>query len=503
MSNQQTKELYALYKQRMQKIADVKYSSAVLQWDQETYLPKKGAHFRAQQLATLSEVAHNMFVDKKFGEILKELNDKEELSIGEKKNISLSFEEFKKVEKFSAEFVRTMSEAVSESFYAWIKARERNEFVHFELPLKKLVELKRQEADILGYSNHPYNALMNEYEKGATVQMVDKIFTDVEPLLRDLLSQVRALAQPNDSFLYKNYPKDKQWEWGIYLAKQLNFDFEAGRQDISEHPFTTNFSAEDVRITTRIDENDFANMTWSTVHEVGHGLYEQGLPTGAYGLPLGEYTSLSIHESQSRLWENCIGRGRAFWKFYFPKLQSFFPEQFKDVSSDEFVRAINKVKPSLIRTEADELTYHFHVMIRYQLEKDLIKGDLQVKDIPAYWNEHYEKHLGVKVPDDKHGCLQDVHWSHGSFGYFATYSLGSFYAAQFWEDAKKKIMNLEQDIATTGETKQLLDWLRLNIHSLGKMYTSEELCKTITGTPLNSNIFVSYLHQKFKELYGL
>jgi carboxypeptidase Taq len=240
-------------------------------------------------------------------------------------------------------------------------------------------------------------------------------------------------------------------------------------------------------------------MTWSTIHEVGHALYEQGLPADEYGLPTGEYASLSIHESQSRIWENCVGRGKAFWQFYFPTLQQYFPKQFNNISAQEFMRAVNKVQPSLIRTEADELTYHFHVMIRYELEKNLITGSLQVKDIPVYWNEQYKYLLGVHVLDDKRGCLQDVHWSHGSFGYFPTYSLGSFYAAQFWKKVQNEIPELSSVIASTGETGLLLNWLRSSIHVLGKHYNSEELSALVTGKQLDSNVFVDYLRQKLNS----
>jgi carboxypeptidase Taq len=231
-------------------------------------------------------------------------------------------------------------------------------------------------------------------------------------------------------------------------------------------------------------------------------LYEQGLPDNEYGLPSGEYTSLSIHESQSRLWENCVGRGVAFWKYYLPKIKDFFPGKLDHISLNHFLKAINKVKPSLIRTEADELTYHFHVMIRYELEKQLIAGTLPVKDIPAFWNEQYKKLLNVEVPDDKNGCLQDVHWSHGSFGYFATYSLGSFYAAQFWEQAKKDIPSLEKEIETSGSTQYLLEWLRSKIHVHGKTFTSRQLCTSVTGSEINSKIFIDYLRAKLRSIYS-
>ena len=487
--------IYLQYQSHLQKIADVKYSAAVLQWDQETYLPAKGAEFRARQLATLTELAHEMFVNEKTGNILQEALSAD-LDAEQKRNVELTLEDYTRLKKLTPEFVRTMSETVSASFYAWIEARKQNDFRLFSPNLSPLVELKKQEAELLGYEGHPYNALMDEFEKGATTTMIDKVFEDVKTPLLALLGEVKNLPVADDTFLNQHFAKQQQWDWGMFIAKQLGFDFEAGRQDISEHPFTTNFNNSDVRITTRIDENDFANMLWSTIHEVGHGLYEQGLPAAQYGLPLGEYASLSIHESQSRLWENCVGRGNAFWQYYFPKLQAFFPVQFSNVSQQQFIKGINKVQPSLIRTEADELTYHFHVMIRYGLEKKLIEGSIKTEEIPAYWNESYQKYLGVKVPDDKHGCLQDVHWSHGSFGYFPTYSLGSFYAAQFWEQANKKMPGLQSTISETGNTSSLLEWLRAKVHTHGRFYNSNELCTRTTGKPLDSTVFVKYLRKK-------
>jgi carboxypeptidase Taq len=314
------------------------------------------------------------------------------------------------------------------------------------------------------------------------------------------LNDIENHKQVDNSFLLQHFNKDNQWKFGMEILKRMQFDFEAGRQDISEHPFTINFNNTDVRVTTRIDENDFNNMTWSCIHEGGHALYEQGLPSEEYGLPLGEYCSLSIHESQSRLWENNIGRALPFWQHNFSLAQTFFNKQFGQISVDQFYKAINKVQPSLIRTEADELTYHFHVMIRYEIEKLLIEGSICAKDIPAYWNEHYEKYLGVKVPDDKNGCLQDVHWSHGSFGYFATYSLGSLYAAQLYAAFSKQNMSVEEEIAA-GNNSVLLQWLQKNIYPYGRYYTSEELCQKATGETLNSTHFINYATKKYAAIY--
>ncbi len=496
-----TEALYDEYKTKMQKIADVKYASAVLQWDQETYLPPKGNEFRGRQIATLTEIAHQQFTDEKIGALLNELMSKDDLSDKEKRNVQLSLEDFNKANKFTSHFVRQMSETVNKSFHAWIQARKDNSFSVFEKPLDDLIQLKKQEADLLGYQNHPYNALMNDFDKGLTVAIVDKVFADLQPQLTVLLEEIKNKPQVDSSFLHLHFDKDSQWKFGMEILKRMQFDFEAGRQDISEHPFTINFNNADVRVTTRIDENDFGNMAWSCIHEGGHALYEQGLPGEQYGLPLGEYCSLSIHESQSRLWENNVGRALPFWQHNFSLIKTFFPKQLNNISIDQFYKAINKVQPSLIRTEADELTYHFHVMIRYEIEKMLIEGSIKTKDIPAYWNEHYKKYLGIIVADDKSGCLQDVHWSHGSFGYFATYSLGSLYAAQLYAAIVKENASIEKEIAE-GNNNSLLQWLNKNIYQHGKYYTSEELCFKATGETLNSTHFIRYATKKFAHIYN-
>jgi carboxypeptidase Taq len=497
-----TQQLYELYKEKMRRIADVKYSTALLQWDQETYLPKKAGAIRGQQIATLSEMAHQLFTEEKMGDLLKGLIEKNDLSENEKKNIELTKEDYDKSKRYSSEFVRKLTEQINRSFHAWIDARKQNSFAIFEKELDKLVQFKKQEADILGYTQHPYNALLNEFEKGSTVEMIDKIFTGFLPPLKTILEQIRNKPQVDDSFLRRHFPKQQQWEWAMFLVRELHFDLEAGRQDISEHPFTINFANSDVRITTRINEDDFSSMTWSCIHEVGHALYEQGLPEEQYGLPLGEATSLGMHESQSRLWENNIGRSLSFWKYYYPELQKRFPGQLAKISVEEFYNGINKVEPSLIRTEADELSYHFHIIIRYELEKKLIEGSIKTNDLPGFWNEHYGKYLGVEVPDDKKGCLQDVHWSHGSFGYFPTYSLGSFFAAQLNSAIQKNIADTDKNMEK-GDTTGILQWLRKNIHSFGRKYTSNELCKLATGEALDTGFFVKYLLQKYGLIYTL
>lgn len=492
---------YSTYVSHLQKIADLKYASAVLQWDQETYLPPNGNEIRGRQLATLNEIAHAMFADEKTGAIIRDALAQNDLSPQERRNAELSLEDYERAVKLSPAFVRKMSEVVNKSFHSWIAAREQNDFKVFEKPLQEVIDVKREEAEQLGYVHHPYDALMNDYDKGLTTAKADQLFTDLRVRLKQLLDEISSQPQVNDSFLRGNFEKEKQWNLGVELLRKMHFDFQSGRQDISEHPFSTSFNSGDVRLTTRIDEKDFANMTWSCLHEGGHGLYEQGLPKAQYGLPLGEYCSLSIHESQSRLWENCVGRSLAFWKANFQLVQQYFPQHFKDIEVETFYKGINKVETSLIRTEADELTYHFHVMIRYELEKKLIGKELNAADIPAYWNEQYKNYLGVHVPDDKQGCLQDVHWSHGSFGYFATYSIGSLYAAQFFDAIQKSSPGLGEMLAN-GNTSAVWSWLKQHIYPFGRYYLSEDLCTLATGEPLNAAHFINYARKKYSGIYG-
>ncbi|MDP4130061.1 MAG: carboxypeptidase M32 [Bacteroidota bacterium] len=494
------KEQYAAYREHMTRLADIRNALALMQWDQETYMPAKGAGFRAQQIATLSELAHSMATSEKLEGLLKSLKDAPGLSETERKNITLNAADFEKQKKYSAAFVRKMSETISRSFNAWIAAKRENRFSLFEKDLDELILLKKEETAIVGFTDHPYDALLDEFEKGCTVKLLDKIFHDLKPRLQELIELIGQTKQVDNSFLLKKYDKQKQWDFGMKIIRDLGFDFEAGRQDLSAHPFTTSFNKNDVRITTRIQENDFNNMTWSCIHETGHALYEQGLPESEYGLPSGEFASLGVHESQSRLWENHVGRSAGFWKFHYPALVVQFPEVLHQISREAFYAGINMVKPSLIRTEADEVTYHFHVMIRYEIEKMLIAGELKTADIPVCWNEQYQKYLGIAVPGDQQGCLQDVHWSHGSFGYFPTYSLGSFYAAQLYCKAQKDLPEMEREIES-GQTSGLLQWLRQRVHAHGRTYTSEELCEKATGETLNVQYFLDYILDKYRKIY--
>ena len=493
---------YEKYVQQMQKYADVKNAIGVLSWDQETYQPPMGANFRAQQISTLSGMAHKIFVNETLEKLVDELANDDSLSVVEQKNLQLTKKDIEREKKYPTSFVEEQSQAISAAYHAWAKARAQNDFKIFEPFLSKLVELKKQEAKLLGYENHPYNALLDLYEPLQTVAATDILFDDLKKELVPFIHQIAQKQKPKNDFMFGNFPKQNQWQLGITLLNQMNFDFNAGRQDESLHPFSTSFSPEDVRITTHINEQDFNTMIWSCLHEGGHGLYEQGLPTAQYGLPAAEAISLGIHESQSRLWENMVGRSWGYWKNNWRTVQQFFPGKFDNQSAHDFYKAINIVEPSLIRIEADELTYHFHVIIRYEIEKMLLDGSLEVADIPAVWNKKYFDYLGVKVPNDAMGCLQDIHWSHGSFGYFPTYTIGSLYSAQFFHHAKKQIAGLDA-MVENAELKPLLEWLRKNIHQFGRTKTAQEISENISGEKLNVKYFVEYAKAKFGELYEL
>jgi len=493
---------YNQYKEITQKAADFNYAAAVLGWDQEVYMPTKGFPYRGRQLATLAAQAHELVTNEAYGSILHKLADSKDLNEEQRNNVRLSLEDFEKNKKLSSDFIEKLTQQTSNSYSAWIDARRKNDFSAYAPELEKMLALKKEQAELYGYQGHPYDALLDDYEKGATVAMLDPIFARVKEELSPLVKQIAQAQQVDDRFFSQHFPKEGQFEFSLDVLRSMGYDFDAGRQDYSEHPFTTSFAPTDVRVTTRVDENDLASLLWSSIHEGGHALYEQGLPENQYGLPLGAAVSLSIHESQSRLWENCVGRSLSFWDFFFPKLQQHFPEQLRNVAPEDIYRASNKVFPSLIRTESDELTYHFHVMIRYEIEKLLISGEIKTKDLAGIWNEYYQKYLSVSSPDDLQGVLQDVHWCHGSFGYFPTYSLGSFYAAQFFEEATKEIDGLQNQISN-GNFKELLLWLRQNIHQYGRRFRSEELCTRITGRGLDFASFMKYANEKYASIYKL
>ena len=484
------------------KISDLNGISSLLQWDQEVGLPKESMHGRARQIAGISGIIHELYTSQYYRDLLNYLEINVDLDNIQKLNIKLSKKDLQRKICLSKEFVEELSAAISNSYSAWEEARTKKDFKIFSPSLKNLIKLKKKEAELIDKNKEVYDVFLDEYDAGLKSKEIKIIFENLKPQLISLLNQIEKKEKIDISITNKKYPNNKQWDFGIEILKEIGFNFNAGRQDISTHPFTINIGEKDIRVTTRIVEDNLNEMIWSCLHEGGHALYEQGLQNQTFGIPESEASSLSIHESQSRLWENHIGRGLSFWKFKYKKLQELFPENLNAIELNDFYKIINAVSKELIRTNADELTYHFHVIIRFEIEQLLFSDDFKIEDLPEVWNDLYFKYLGIKPENDEKGILQDVHWAHGSFGYFPTYTLGSLYAAQFYEHAKRNIENLEQKISD-GDFSELSKWLKTSIYEKGRLWTSEEICKSSTGESLNSQYFVNYAKKKYGEIYAL
>jgi carboxypeptidase Taq len=494
--------LYNEFVKVSEKAANLRAAMSLLAWDQETYMKTGSVHRRAKQMADLASFHHQILQLELFP-LLEALMEQDFDDPIKKRNIEQSYRVVAKEVLLPENFVKAWAETTSEAQCAWQIAKANSHYPTFEPLLRKTVELARKKADYFGYKDSPYDALLDDYEPGLTKKQVQAFFEKIKvPLLAILQHIQNEQPEIDDHFLFVHYPGEKQLLFSHHLLSNLGFDSDRGRLDTSVHPFTIGLAPEDVRITTRVDENDITMSIYSTIHECGHALYEQGLNPKLYGLPISEPCSLSIHESQSRLWENNIGRSFAFWDFYFPILRSYFPQQLANVSSEQMFKAVNKVKPGLIRISADEVTYHFHIMLRFELESALIEGELSTKDLPTAWNEKIAAYLHLEVPDDAHGVLQDIHWSHGDFGYFPTYSLGSFYAAQFYYAMEKKIGSIERHLAE-GNFKPILEWLQTNIFRYGRLYNSEELCMKATGEPLDVSYFLQYIISKLNRVYEM
>ncbi|RYD76099.1 MAG: carboxypeptidase M32 [Sphingobacteriales bacterium] len=494
---------YEKYKALRQKTADLENILGLLSWDQEVYMPQEGAQFRAQQQATLSGVVHEMSTSPEYIKTLEKLYAaKDKFPFTERKNIEESYKSLQKNRKLPTDFIQRESKAISEAYQAWMKARQENNFQVFKPQLRTIISLQRDKAELLGYKDHPYNALLDLYEPEMTVTKVDVIFADVRKNLSVFFGKIKDKQQPDDSFFNTNFDKETQMQICRKLVEDLGYSWKSGRLDLSEHPFSISFNPLDARITTRINETDIRESIWGSIHETGHAFYELGLPTEHYGLPAGSPVSLSMHESQSRLWENNVGKSQAYISAYMQELKNAFPYAFGNVTDTQFFKGLNKVQPDLIRINSDEVTYHFHILLRYELEKDLIGGTLSVNDLEEAWNAKIKEYLGLDVPSPKMGVLQDIHWSHGSLGYFPTYSLGSFYAAQFYHFAEQAIPNLTEQIANK-QFGDLLNWLRENVHRHGHTFSSEELCKNATGEVLDYKYFDDYLNKKYASVYGV
>lgn len=489
-------------------IKKIESAAAVLHWDQETYMPEGGGAYRAEVLAYMSLLHHQMSIGKKLKDELSkfiglesgEILDKG-LSEKYKRSVYLLWKDLKKTSVLPEEFVEKMSKHTSATQQAWFKAREAKDFSAYAPFLKKMIELKKKEAEYLGYEDKPYDALLDNFEPGMTTERVAKLFSDLKPRLIKLVEKIRDAEQIDDTPLQQTFDTDEQWEFGMKVAKDMGLDMNCARQDVSAHPFTIGFHPEDVRITTRLNNKMLLSGLFSTIHESGHAIYEQGLNKEEFGTPLAEATSFGIHESQSRLWENQIGRSKEFWSYEFPVLKKYFP-QLKDVALDDWYRMVNIVKPSLIRVESDEVYYSLHIMLRFDMENMIINGDVDVNDIPKLWNDKMEEYFGIRPENDAEGVMQDVHWSFGGFGYFPSYAMGNLYGAQILEQAIKEIDGFWDKIQN-GEFKILKEWLNNKVHQHGRFYDPEDLIKAISGKPLSPDPFMNYLEKKYKEIYKL
>ncbi len=494
---------------RLLEIRRIQSAASVLSWDQETYMPAGGGAARAEQIATLEGLAHEKLVSAQIETLLTGWIDPttgqatESWDEPSRSLLRETWRDFSRAKKLPSDFVIRLSRECSLAQQAWVTAREESRFAKFLPSLTTVLGLKRDEAQYLGYRDSPYDALLDTYEPGATVAQLTPLFAQLRARLVPLLKRVQASAVTiDDSCLRQTFDQAKQLEFGRLVLVAMGYDFERGRLDLSAHPFTTSFHPTDVRVTTRVFEKDLPSCLFSCIHEGGHGLYDQGLDPRYYGSPLGESVSLGFHESQSRLWENCVGRSRAFWHCFYPILQHTFPQQLAAVPLDQFYAAINRAAPSLIRVEADELTYNLHIMLRVEIEQALIEGRAQPEDLPGLWNEKMRSYLGIVPERDAEGVLQDIHWSMGAFGYFPTYTLGNLYSVQFFEQAKRELPQLDEDMAA-GQLLPLRRWLEQKIHRWGRMFTPDHLARRVTGSGVNPEPFLRYLEVKYEELYRL
>lgn len=481
---------------------------SVLSWDRETYMPTGGNEHRASQLSLLAGVAHEWSTSPRIGELLDQLTDSE-FNDGEDSDSVVNIREIRRTYDRSVKLPQRLVEEISRvtalAQHHWAEARKAGNAHSFAPWLRQIVDLKKEEVAAVGFSEsgEPYDALLDEYEPGARSSDVAAIFAALRTELVPLLDAVRGADKcPDTSILQRRYPVDAQARFAREAATAIGFDFKKGRLDVTTHPFCSGFGPGDCRLTTRYDECFFPSAFFGTLHEAGHGMYEQGLSTEAFGTPLGSSVSLGIHESQSRLWENLVGRSSAFWRHFFPIAVRHFPETLADTSRDDFHFAVNAVRPSFIRVEADEVTYNLHIMLRFDIERDLISGTLDPDDVAAAWNERFTADFGITPGTDSEGCLQDVHWSAGLFGYFPTYALGNMYAAQFFAAAEKQLGDLQVQFAR-GDFQPLRDWLRLHIHQHGQRFSANRLVEVVTGEPLSNRPLMTQLNARFRPLYGL
>ncbi len=500
------KEVYKQLTAECRKIGILGSCASVLGWEERTYMPRGGRRLRADQLGLISAMHHEMFTSPKIGEWLSQLESsdlvKDPDSI-EAANIRELKWEYNKRAKLPTDLVEAITKETSIAQGIWQEARAKKDFKMFAPNLEKVIDLTIQKAEAYGYEGEPYNALLDDYEPGTTVKDVEAAFGGLRDDLVVLLDKIKgAPKKPDKSIVERAYDVDKQKIFGESVAAAIGFDFNIGRLDITTHPFCSGFGPGDTRITTRYNPDRLNDALFGTMHEAGHALYEMGINKKEhFGMPAGESASLGIHESQSRMWENQVGRSKPFWNYFFPQAQRIFKESLGDVKLDDFYGAVNNVEPSYIRVEADEATYNLHILLRFEIERAIVKREIKIADIPGEWDSRFEKYFGIKVDNIANGCLQDVHWAAGLFGYFPTYSLGNLYSAMFFDQAKKEMPDIYEQFER-GEFLTLRNWLKEKIHQHGFRYRAAELCKKVTGKELSHKPLMKYMTEKYSEIYG-
>ncbi len=484
--------------------------SGVLSWDQETYMPPKAVGERSEQLELLSGLIHDRQSSPELGDLLAEAGVSDRRPLGpddaapvERAYLRELFRAYRRSTRLPRRLVTELAKQAAIGQARWAEARKASNFAQFGPQLSVILDLVRECASCLGYKEHPYDPLLDEYEPWMKTSELERVFAGLGPKLRELVQRIAASGRrPDTSFLQASYPVERQREFSLAVLREIGYDFQRGRLDESAHPFSTTLGRADVRLTTRYNPEFFNTGVFGTIHEAGHGLYELGIGAELSDTILADGTSMGIHESQSRMWENFIGRSLPFWVCFYPRLKAMFPQNLETVRLEDFHRAVNAVQPSLIRVEADEVTYNLHILVRFELEKRLVANELQVGELPGAWNQQYREVLGVEPPDDAQGVLQDIHWSMGSFGYFPTYALGNLYAAQFYRTMKRDLPGMEEELVR-GEFAPALSWLRDKVHRLGRLVPAAELCRQVTGESLDPACLVEYLEGKYSAVYEL
>jgi carboxypeptidase Taq len=490
-------------KEILGEVSDLNHAASVLSWDQQVNMPPGGGEARGQHLATLGKISHEKSTSDEVGKLLEDL--KREFADSDSDDAALvrvAARNYDKTTRVPSEFVAEQAVVTTAAFEAWVEAKGKSDFSIFRPHLEKVMELTEKYVSYFPPSDHPYDVLLDDYEPGMKTAEVQAIFDKLRPQQVKLIKAIRSAKQVKADFLHKKYAEKKVWDFSETIISKFGYEFSRGRHDKAAHPFETSFSVNDVRITNRYEADSPLSTLFSGMHEGGHAMYEQGVSPAYERTPLANGVSSAVHESQSRMWENLVGRSLPFWEHFFPELKKTFPSQLEGVSAKSFYKAINKVEPSLIRVNADEATYNLHIMLRLEIEIGMIEGTIAVKDLPEIWNAKMQDYVGITPPDDAHGVLQDIHWAAGLFGYFPTYALGNLVSAQLWEKINKDIRDLDDQIRD-GKFNSLLGWLREKVHVYGHKYDPQDLIQKVTGSKIDSAAYVRYLNKKYSDIYGL